>query len=170
MDRRSADDDRARRDRLLRQAGRGEFPAKPESKRPPDSRDVASTSARSSGGPATQSDPPKPRAVSSYRSTPGQAVEPPYPSRVDLHTHSRRSDGVLEPAELVAQAAAVGVRVLALADHDTVAGVRDLLAPGKPALPLDLLPAVEINSIASGFANLPEGELHILGLGVDIHD
>jgi hypothetical protein len=97
----------------------------------------------------------------------GSPVVPAYPSRVDLHTHSRRSDGVLEPRDLVAAAAVVGVRVLALADHDTLAGVRELCAPGAPELPLDLVPAVEINSVASGIEGLWEGELHILGLGVD---
>jgi len=109
-------------------------------------------------------------AGSGYRARPGQRVVPPYPSRVDLHSHSRRSDGVLEPTELVSQAAAVGVKVLALSDHDTLAGVRELCAPGAPSLPLDLLAAVEINSVATGMGDLWEGELHILGLGVDIHD
>jgi predicted metal-dependent phosphoesterase TrpH len=107
---------------------------------------------------------------SSYRARSGERVVPPHPSCVDLHSHSRRSDGVLEPAELVAQAAAAGVKVLALADHDTLAGVRELCAPGSPSLPLDLLAAVEINSIATGMGELWEGELHILGLGVDIND
>ena len=100
----------------------------------------------------------------------GEPVVPPHPSRVDLHTHSRRSDGVLEPLELVTAAAAVGVQVLALSDHDTLAGVRELTASGRPPLPLELLPAVEINSVATGIARLWEGELHILGLGVDLHD
>jgi len=97
-------------------------------------------------------------------------VVPEYPSRVDLHTHSCRSDGVLEPRALVDAAAAAGIRVLALADHDTLAGVRELFREGTPELPLDLLPAVEINSIAAGIESLWEGELHILGLGVDPAD
>ena len=100
----------------------------------------------------------------------GRPVVPAYPSRVDLHAHSRRSDGVLEPRALVDAAAAIGVRVLALADHDTLAGVRELCAPGSPKLPLELVPAVEINSIASGIGDLWEGELHILGLGVNPAD
>jgi predicted metal-dependent phosphoesterase TrpH len=100
----------------------------------------------------------------------GLPVVPAYPSRVDLHSHSRRSDGILEPGALVGAAAAAGVRVLALADHDTLAGVRELCAPGAPNLPLDLVPAVEINSVASGIDSLWEGELHILGLGVDPAD
>ena len=108
--------------------------------------------------------------ATSYRATQGKPVVPPHPSRVDLHTHSCRSDGVLEPQELVAAAAAAGVQVLALSDHDTLAGVRELTAAGKPALPLDLLPAVEINSVAIGIPQLWEGELHILGLGVDLGD
>jgi hypothetical protein len=104
------------------------------------------------------------------KATQGEPVVPPHPSRVDLHTHSRRSDGVLEPLELVIAAAAVGVQVLALSDHDTLAGVRELTASGRPPLPLELLPAVEINSVATGITRLWEGELHILGLGVDLHD
>ncbi|MGA3058273.1 MAG: PHP domain-containing protein [Candidatus Limnocylindrales bacterium] len=115
-----------------------------------------------------------------YRATGGTRVVPAYPSRVDLHVHSNRSDGVLEPLALVEAAAAVGVRLLALGDHDTLAGVRELMALGgaappgadmpAPTLPLELLPAVEINSVASGIDRLWEGELHILGLGVDPSD
>jgi predicted metal-dependent phosphoesterase TrpH len=105
-----------------------------------------------------------------YRDTFGEPVVPPHPSRVDLHTHSCRSDGVLEPRDLVEAAAASGVQVLALADHDTVAGARELLSPGQPHLSLELLPAVEINSVARGIPDLWEGELHILGLGVDVMD
>lgn len=105
-----------------------------------------------------------------YRATSGPPVVPEYPSRVDFHTHSRRSDGVLEPIDLVRAAADAGVRVMALSDHDTLAGVRELCGPGRPPLPLELLPAVEINSVATGIDNLWEGELHILGLGVDPGD
>ncbi|MGD0121322.1 MAG: PHP domain-containing protein [Candidatus Limnocylindrales bacterium] len=100
----------------------------------------------------------------------GPWVVPEYPSRVDLHTHSRRSDGILEPRQLVEAAAAAGVRIVALSDHDTLAGVRELGAPGASALPLDLVPGVEINSVARGIDGLWEGELHILGLGTDPAD
>ena len=41
----------------------------------------------------------------------------------DLQSHSTASDGTLPPAEVVRAAAAAGVEVLALTDHDTVAGV-----------------------------------------------
>lgn len=42
--------------------------------------------------------------------------------RIDLHTHSRASDGTQSPAELVEAAAAAGLDVLGLTDHDTAAG------------------------------------------------
>ena len=105
-----------------------------------------------------------------YRATSGPPVVPEYPSRVDFHTHSRRSDGVLEPIDLVGAAADAGVHVMALSDHDTLAGVRELCGLESPPLPLELLPAVEINSVATGIDNLWEGELHILGLGVNPAD
>ena len=97
---------------------------------------------------------------------PGAAV-------ADLHAHTLRSDGVLEPRELVRQAHAAGVRLFAIADHDNLAAYRELTAPGAPPLPdgLDLVPAVEINAVTRGLdLALPEGELHVLGIGVDPDD
>jgi predicted metal-dependent phosphoesterase TrpH len=97
---------------------------------------------------------------------PGTAV-------ADLHAHTLRSDGVLEPAELLRQAHEAGVRLFAIADHDNLAAYRELTAPGAPALPdgLVLVPAVEINAITRGLGlDLPEGELHVLGIGVDPDD
>ncbi len=96
-------------------------------------------------------------------------VVPPRPSRADFHAHTLRSDGVLEPAALVAAAAAAGVRTLALTDHDTLAGYRELVGSGAPALPagLELLPGIEINATLPDATDLPDGELHLVGLGVD---
>lgn len=96
--------------------------------------------------------------------------QPPSPSTVDLHTHSLRSDGLLTPAELVDAAAAAGVRLLALADHDTLAGVRELRSAGRVPDGLELVPGVEINSVAAGRVQSDDGELHMLGLGVDVDD
>ncbi len=97
------------------------------------------------------------------------AVVPPRPSTIDLHTHTTRSDGVLEPAVLADTARDAGVRLLAIADHDTLAGYRDLSRAGEPRLPpgLRLLPAVEINSVTPAGLDVPDGELHMLGYGVD---
>ena len=45
------------------------------------------------------------------------------PLNFDLHAHSSVSDGLLSPADLVAYAAAKGVNVLALTDHDDISGL-----------------------------------------------
>lgn len=78
------------------------------------------------------------------------------PGAVDLHAHTVRSDGELTPAELVRRAAQAGVRVLAVTDHDTLAGLPEaqvaaselgvLLVPGMEVsarLPLEEGPGAE---------------------------
>ncbi len=103
----------------------------------------------------------------------------PRRNRVDLHSHSRRSDGVLEPLELYREMQRFGMRLVALSDHDTLAGYRELRAAGlgdapSPAGP-QVIPAVEINTLAwSVLARHGLGrdgeELHILGYGMDPDD
>ncbi|HXC24074.1 MAG TPA: PHP domain-containing protein, partial [Solirubrobacteraceae bacterium] len=66
--------------------------------------------------------------------------------RFDLQSHSTRSDGVLEPAAVVAAAAQAGVELLALSDHDTVAGVDEALAAGGEH-GVAVVPAIEISAI-----------------------
>ena len=99
-----------------------------------------------------------------------RAVVPPAPSSIDLHTHSTRSDGVLPPAMLIADAYAAGVRLLGLTDHDTLAGYRDVVAAGDLPTDLTLIPGVEINALVTRDLGLWEGELHILGFGMDPYD
>lgn len=94
-------------------------------------------------------------------------VVPPGPSTIDLHTHTTRSDGIVAPAELVRQAFDAGVRLLALTDHDNLAGYREVAASGAVPPGLTLIPGVEINAIVPRDLGLWEGELHILGFGVD---
>ncbi len=82
----------------------------------------------------------------------------------DLQAHSRHSDGELEPADVVRLAAAAGVRLLALSDHDTTAGVDEALRAGAE-LGVRVVPAAELSSVD------PAGEdLHILGYGIEHHD
>lgn len=50
---------------------------------------------------------------------------------IDLHTHSSRSDGTDEPADLVTQAAAAGLTTVALTDHDTTAGWAEAAAAAQ---------------------------------------
>lgn len=107
------------------------------------------------------------------RHDPGQVTDrvfPPGRSSVDLHTHTRRSDGVLGPGELVTAAAACGVTTLALTDHDTLAGYREVVATGAIPTGLTVIAGVEINALVTRDLGLWEGELHILGLGMDPDD
>lgn len=101
---------------------------------------------------------------------PPDPVVPPGPSPVDLHAHSTRSDGVLEPNELLAAVAAAGVRTFSLTDHDTLAGYRALVAERAVPTGVELLPGVEINAVVQDRADLWESELHILGFGMDPDD
>ncbi len=104
-----------------------------------------------------------------HRHEPGatwEPVVPPGPSQVDLHAHTLRSDGVLEPGDLVREAASCGVTTLAITDHDTLAGYREVAATGVPS-GMTLIPGVEINALVTRDLGLWEGELHILGFGMD---
>ena len=47
---------------------------------------------------------------------------------IDLHAHTRHSDGERTRAELLAEALAAGVEVLSVTDHDTVSGVAECRA------------------------------------------
>lgn len=84
-------------------------------------------------------------------------------STVDLHTHSLRSDGALQPAELVRRAAANGVRIQALSDHDTLAGIAEATAAGAP-LGVRIIPATELNTESEW------GDVHVLGYFLDPAD
>ena len=68
------------------------------------------------------------RALAARRPLPAASFLMNSPSLIDLHTHSHCSDGVLSPIDLVARAAARGVGLLALTDHDTVAGCAEARA------------------------------------------
>jgi len=109
-------------------------------------------------------------ATPRHAATAAARPSPDAPATVDLHCHTRRSDGILEPAELVQAAADAGVRTLAIADHDSLAAFRELTASAAPPLPagIDLLPAVEINAVGRGLGG--EMETHVLGYGVDPSD
>lgn len=87
--------------------------------------------------------------------------------RFDLQSHSTRSDGALEPAEVVATAASAGVELMALSDHDTAAGVSEALAAGAQT-GVKVVPAVEISAVDEG-GSTPR-ELHILGYLVNHQD
>ena len=82
---------------------------------------------------------------------------------IDLHTHSLRSDGALSPADLVKRAAARGVKIQALSDHDTLVGVAEAEAVGK-GLGVRIIPATELNTESDW------GDAHVLGYFIDPAD
>ena len=79
-------------------------------------------------------------------------------AHLDLHLHTTYSDGTLSPEELVAEAAARGVTLIAVTDHDEVGGVRPAQQAGH-ALGVTVLSGVEINT------EVGANEVHILGYG-----
>ncbi|GGQ57283.1 PHP domain-containing protein [Kitasatospora griseola] len=71
--------------------------------------------------------------------------------RIDLHTHSNASDGTDSPAELVANAVAAGLDVVALTDHDTVAGYGEATA-AVAGTGLTLVPGAELSCQVDGIS------------------
>jgi len=78
----------------------------------------------------------------------------------DLHSHSTASDGTLTPSRLVRRAAAAGVEVFALTDHDTTAGLAEAQRSAQ-ACGLVLVPGVELS------VTWAARTIHIVGLHVD---
>lgn len=79
--------------------------------------------------------------------------------RIDLHTHSTASDGTDSPAELVAAAAAAGLDVVALTDHDTTAGWAEAVAARPTGL--TLVRGMEMSCDGIGEDGLPVS-VHLL--------
>jgi predicted metal-dependent phosphoesterase TrpH len=79
---------------------------------------------------------------------------------VDFHLHSNCSDGSDVPAEVVRRAAAMGMRGLALTDHDSVRGLEEAAASAK----LSNLGFVKGVEISAGHGSV---EVHVIGLGID---
>lgn len=76
---------------------------------------------------------------------------------IDLHSHSNASDGSDDPAALVQRAAAVGIRTLALTDHDTQSGVETALAEASRS-GIELIPGTELSLAWEG------GAMHLVVL------
>jgi len=82
--------------------------------------------------------------------------------KIDLHSHTNASDGGFSPQELIDRAVTFGIQVLAITDHDTLAG----LAPAEQHiadnnLPLQLIRGIEISTVWQN------KDIHIVGLNLD---
>jgi 3',5'-nucleoside bisphosphate phosphatase len=82
---------------------------------------------------------------------------------VDFHLHSTASDGTLPPGAVVHAAHEAGIGILALTDHDTVAGIPPARAAAE-SLGLTFVAGIEVS------ATWEESEIHVLGYGVDPED
>lgn len=83
---------------------------------------------------------------------------------IDLHIHSSYSDGAFTPAELVTLAEKHDVCVIAIADHDSVAGVEEATVEGRAA-GIKVIPAVELSTQFNEWQ-----DVHLLGYGIDCYD
>lgn len=79
----------------------------------------------------------------------------------DLQSHSLHSDGSLPPRGVARLAAEAGVELLALTDHDTVAGIQEALSAAAE-VGICVVPAVEVSAIG-----WTEGDHHVLGYRID---
>jgi predicted metal-dependent phosphoesterase TrpH len=79
---------------------------------------------------------------------------------IDLHVHTTASDGLSSPEALVREAAAAGIRTLAVTDHDTTAAIPAVRAAARDA-GLDVVAGIEVTAVAGG------RDVHVLGYFVD---
>lgn len=79
---------------------------------------------------------------------------------VDLHTHSRLSDGSDSPTDLVRRAAESGLSTIALTDHDTFQGLDEAVQAASTE-GIELIPGIELS------LEYPTGTMHLVVLWVD---
>lgn len=81
-------------------------------------------------------------------------------TKVDLHTHSIKSDGSFTPSELIDSAISANVTAVALTDHDTTSGLDEATEYAKDK-PIRVIPGIEL-STSDGSTSI-----HIIGLFID---
>ena len=75
---------------------------------------------------------------------------------IDLHAHTRASDGSLEPRELVQLAKTVGLRAIGITDHDTFGGWDEAMEEGEK-IGIEVVPGIELS------VSEENGKFHLLG-------
>ena len=78
---------------------------------------------------------------------------------IDLHVHTTASDGQYTPSQIIQKASEKNIKVIAITDHDTTAGLKEALEEGKK-LGVTVVPGIELN------ITFPTGEFHLLGHGL----
>ena len=82
------------------------------------------------------------------------------PDWIDLHVHTLASDGSDTPVDVVRMAAELGLRAVAVTDHDTFAGLPEAIESGA-RYGVEVVPGVELSTIYDGV------EVHVLGYYMD---
>ena len=85
---------------------------------------------------------------------------------IDLHTHTKYSDGDLSPYDLIKLAIGKNIGTIAITDHDTVSGIRSLDKNSKDIVDsgIHIINGIEFS------AKVDHGKMHILGYGIDINN
>lgn len=83
---------------------------------------------------------------------------------IDLHTHTCCSDGELYPDELIKYAYDKNVRTLAITDHDTLLGLKNIDYDMEILKEMKYIPGIELS------AKVDKGTMHILGYGIDMNN
>lgn len=82
---------------------------------------------------------------------------------IDLHTHTKASDGEKTPEELIDLAISKKIKALSITDHDTIDSLSIAINYSK-GKPITLIPGIELS------ATVPKGQMHILGLFINYND
>lgn len=83
---------------------------------------------------------------------------------VDLHLHTHYSDGTWSPADLVEHAVGLGLRQIAITDHDTVDGIKIGMQVARERL--EIIPGIEFNTMLRSSGGEAQ-DVHILGYFID---
>ena len=82
---------------------------------------------------------------------------------IDMHTHTKYSDGELTPDELILKAKKEGIKTIAITDHDTLLGVQNINIDLENE-EIEVIKGIEIS------IKVPVGRMHILGYDININD
>lgn len=74
----------------------------------------------------------------------------------DLHTHTTASDGSYSPHELIKSASSVGLKAIAVTDHDTMQGIEEAVNAGRE-YNIEVIPGMELSVLYR------QGDMHVLG-------
>ena len=85
-------------------------------------------------------------------------------ANIDLHLHTLASDGRLTPTELIRLAAKLGLKTIAVTDHDSTEGLAEAYEAAKEFPELRIIPGIEMS------ADIPGDEVHVLGYFLDYQD